>query len=380
MNPSQIPASLDAVDTPNVPADTARLTVDLSALEANYREFVRRASPAAVAPVVKADAYSLGMSEVAKKLSSLGADTFFVARLEEGIALRETLPRARIFLFDGLVPGAASQYAAHRLTPVLNTLEEIAEWSEYGRQTRAVLDAALQIDTGMNRSGLSNEDVSALAANRRSAFANIRLSLIMSHLACADELEHPLNNQQLERFRAALGVLPVAPASLAATAGIDLGRDYLFDIVRPGLGLYGGNPRVGRANPYTHVVHLNAKILQVRDLKEGETVGYGATFTASKPTRLAVVPIGYADGLIRAVGPHGYAAIGGTRVPFAGRISMDLATLNVTGLPSGECERGTEVEFLGKTISLEDLAFAAGTINHEVLTSLSPRAVRVYLK
>lgn len=382
MNSTQIQASVMAVDASTSPApkpgDAARLTVDLAAVAANYRTLVRRASPAAVAPVVKADAYSLGMPEIAKKLASCGADTFFVARLGEGIALRAVLPRARIFAFDGLIAGEAPQYVAHRLTPVLNTREEIAEWAAHARGNRIVLDAALQLDTGMNRSGLSREDVAFLGANARTALSGLRLALIMSHLACADDPEHPLNRQQLERFRAALGILPAAPASLAATAGIDLGREYCFDIVRPGLGIYGGNPRAGRANPYAATVGLFANVLQVRALSQGENAGYGAAFTATKPTRLAIVPLGYADGLIRAMGPHGYAAIDGVRVPFAGRISMDLATLNVTGLPAHACERGTEVEFIGKTISLEDVAFAAGTINHEVLTSLSPRAARVY--
>jgi len=385
MNPTQIQPKLSDMEQKPAPALGARLSVDLAALGDNYAELTRRAAPAAIAPVVKADAYGLGMAPVAQKLAALGADSFFVARLEEGIALRPILPNARIFVFDGLIPGAASSYAAHGLIPVLNTLEELSEYAAHAAKNRGMLDAAIQIDTGINRSGLSNDDVAAIAANPRAALAGLNLVLIMSHLACADDPSHALNRKQLERFRVALDVLPRAPASLAATAGIELGAEFLFDIVRPGLGLYGGNPhkvqdRSGRIKPYSPVVTLSADVLQIRHIEKGETVGYGANFRAEKPSRLAVVPLGYADGLIRAMGAKGYAAIGGIRVPFAGRISMDLATLDVSALPGDKCRRGTEVEFLGKTILLEEFALAAGTNSHEVLTSLSPRAACTYVE
>lgn len=377
MNPTQTQPILAHVE-PIESAPSARLTVRLGALAANYRELIRRASPAAIAPVVKADAYSLGMGPVAQRLAACGADTFFVARLGEGIELRKLLPRARIFVLDGLAPATAPALIAHRLTPVLNSREEITGWSAEARGRHTVLDAAVHIDTGMNRSGLPREDVTWLAANARAVFAHVSLALVMSHLACAGEPQHRLNREQLDRFRASLGLLPAAPASLAATAGVELGRDYRFDIVRPGLGLYGGNPRPGRANPYRTVAVLTAEILQVRRLETGESAGYGAAFIATKPATLAIAPLGYADGLIRAMGERGYAVIAGARVPFAGRISMDLATLDVTGLPADQVQRGAAVEFLGDSVSLEDLAFAAGTINHEILTALGPRAVRVY--
>ncbi len=365
---------------PLPPVPNARLSVDLTALAANYRELVRRASPAAVAPVVKANAYGLGIGPVAAKLAASGADTFFVARLEEGMLLRPLLPRARIFVLDGLRKGAASAYDAHRLTPVLNTPDEIAEWSAHARAGHKVLDGAIHVDTGMNRSGLTREETTDLAAHASKTLGGINLALLISHLACADEPDAKLNRLQLERFTAALDLLPPAPASLAATAGIELGRDYVFDIVRPGLGLYGGNPRPGRASPYLKVVTLRAKVLQVREVERGESVGYGASFVAARPTTLAVVPLGYADGLIRAMGSHGYAVVNGTRVPFAGRISMDLIILDITDIPAHLRVSGMDVEFLGDSISLEDVAFAAGTINHEVLTSLHPRAERVYLE
>ena len=357
----------------------AQLTVRLSALRANYRAVTSRVAGVTVAPVVKADAYSLGMCPVARALAEAGADIFFVARLEEGIALRLLNRAARIVVLDGVMRGTAPVLAAHALTPVLNSLDEISEWSEFARGRKERLSAILHVDTGMNRSGLSREDVSVLSARARDMLSGIELVLIMSHLACADEPEHPLNRAQLERFRSALARLPPAAASLAASAGIELGRDYAFDMVRPGIALYGGNPVPSIPNPYATVARLTSRVLQLRQVAKGETVGYGAVFTTRRPSSIALVAAGYADGLIRASSISGFAAIGGHRVPFAGRVSMDLAVIDVTDLPPGLVARGTEVEFLGDAISLSDAASAAGTIAHEVLTSITPRARRIYV-
>ena len=358
----------------------ARLTVRLGALAANYREARRRAGTAAAAPVVKANAYGMGLPPVVHALSAAGADSFFVARLEEGIEVRALLPQARIFVLDGVAPGTAPALLMHRLTPVLNALDEIAEWSALARSQHRELDAALQIDTGMNRSGLSHAELSQLAPRVRQSLAGVNLVLVMSHLARADEPGHDTNSVQLARFRAALAMLPPAPASLAASAGIELGRDYLFDLVRPGLAVYGGNPIFSRPNPYRTVAGLTGRVLQLRHIDEGESVGYAATYTAARPTTLAVAAAGYADGLIRALGARGRAAIGGVYVPYAGRISMDLLALDATDVPAAALARGTEVEFMGDTVTLEELADAAGTIAHEVLASIGPRAHRIYVE
>jgi alanine racemase len=331
-----------------------------------------------VAPVVKADTYGVGMADVAARLAASGARSFFVARLKEAAALRRLLSDARIFVFDGLKQASAPAFAAHGAVPVLNTPEEIQEWSRHARASGATLDAAIQLETGMNRAGLDQRETMELAANAKQALAGLSLVLIMSHLACADEPDNPLNRKQLDRFRAALAVLPKAPASLAATSGIELGRDYLFDLVRPGIGLYGGNPRPGGPNPYRMAVKLGAEILQLKRIESGETVGYGATFTAKRPTLLAIIAAGYADGIIRAAGRKGHAVLAGHRVPFAGRISMDLAALDVTDIPADRLSIGAEVELLGDNISLEEFADAADTINHEVLTSITPRVKRIY--
>lgn len=355
------------------------LTVRLGALAANYREVLRRAAPAAAAPVVKANAYGMGIAPVVHALQRAGADSFFVARLEEAIEARALTPAARIFVLDGVAPGTAPALEAHRLTPVLNSLDEIAEWSARARGGRKELDAALQIDTGINRSGLSHAELSQLASRLRESLVGINLVLVMSHLACADETGREINWMQLARFRAALAVLPAAPASLAASAGIELGRDFLFDLVRPGIAIYGGSPLPGRPSPYRTSAALTGRVLQVRHVEAGDTVGYAAAFTAPRPTRLAIVATGYADGLIRAMGARGFAAISGVRVPFAGRMSMDLLALDATEVPETVLVRGAEVEFLGDTISLEDVAEWSGSITHEVLTAISPRAHRIYL-
>jgi alanine racemase len=359
--------------------EAARLTVRLGAVAANYRECARLAGPAAVAGVVKADAYGLGMLPVARRLAEEGCDSFFVARLDEGTALRQALPEARIFVLDGAPPAAIPALISHKLTPVLNSLDEIAAWSAAARERRGGLDAALQVDTGMSRLGLPSYDLTTLAAEARARLANLRLVLIMSHLASSDDPASPQNAEQLRRFRMALAMLPPAPASLSSSGGILLGRDYAFDMVRPGIGLYGGNPQPGRPSPFAVAAVLSGRILQRRRIDKGESVGYGATYRSARPSLLATVALGYADGLMRAIGNRGVGAIGGVRVPVVGRVSMDLVTLDVSGVPEALCAPGGTVEFFGDTISLDELAGAAGTANYEILTSVSPRVQRRYL-
>jgi len=361
----------------NRPArDIASLTIRLDAVVENYR-ICGRLAGATVAGVVKADAYGLGMDAVARALGEAACDIFFVARLEEGIALRRSVSDARIFVLDGVAPGGADALISHRLTPVLNALEEIAVWAAAARARRAPLDAALHVDTGMNRLGLPTEELSVLSAEVRKRLNGLNLVLVMSHLACSDDPSAKMNAEQLGRFRSALAMLPPAPASLAASGGVLLGRDYAFELVRPGLALYGGNPQPGFPNPFKAVARLVGRVLQLRCVDKGESVGYGAAFLAERPTTLATVGLGYADGLMRAIGNRGAGAIDGMRAPVAGRVSMDLVTLDVTDIPSAAV--GTEVEFIGGTISLEEAAAAARTANYEILTSLGTRFPRHYV-
>jgi alanine racemase len=355
--------------------EAARLTVRLPAIAANYRTYRRMAGPTAVAAVVKADAYGLGTAGVAPALADAGCDSFFVARLEEGVALRRLVPRARIFVLDGANPDAVPALISHRLTPVLNSLNDIAAWSAAAGVGHHVLDAVIHVDTGMNRLGLSGDELAVLSAESTKRLSGLNLVLVMSHLACSDDPAHPLNAEQLSRFRQALAMLPPAPASLAASHGAMLGMEYHFDLVRPGVALYGANPHAregaGSASPnlmQTAAV-LSARVLQLRRIDSGQSVGYGATFRAKRPSMLATVALGYADGYPRALANKGIAVLGGARVPVVGRISMDLMILDVTDLPQAP-HVGDGAELLGDHVTLGEVAAMAGTNEYEILTRL----------
>ena len=359
--------------------EAARLTVSLGAIAANYASFRRLAGPAAVSAVVKADGYGLGAGMIAPHLAAAGCDTFFVARLQEGIALRPLVPDARIFVLDGAPPDAVPALIAHRLTPVLSSLDQIAAWSAAAASVRQTLDAAIHVDTGMNRLGLDAPGLSDLAASWRTRLAGLELVLVMSHLACADTPDASQNDKQLSRFRTALAMLPPSPASLAASAGIFLGKDYLFDLVRPGIGLYGGHPRPGNGeNPMRPAAILTGRILQLRRIDKGESVGYAATYRAKRSSMLATVALGYADGLPRALSNRGFGAYAGSRVPIAGRVSMDLTSLDVSAIPPNQIKVGNEIEFLGDAVKLDEVAAIAGTNTYEILTGLAQRLPRHY--
>jgi alanine racemase len=355
----------------------ARLTVRPAAIAANYRTIQRLAAPAAVAGVVKADGYGTGIEAVARTLAGAGCDTLFVARLEEGIRIRPLVPQARIFVLDGARVDSIAALITHNLTPVLNSLVEIAAWSAAAGASRTTYDCAIHVDTGMSRLGLPAAELATLASEANTRLSHLRTVLVMSHLACADSASNPMNAIQLSRFREALVMLPAAPASFASTGGILLGKDYVFDLVRPGIGLYGGNPHGGE-NPFQVAARLTGRVVQLRSAAPGDTVGYGATHAVDRPSTLATVALGYADGLMRSLGNRGHGALGGFRVPIAGRVSMDLTTFDVTEVPSHGVSLGAEVELFGDTISLEEAAEAAGTANYEILTAVGPRVPRHY--
>jgi len=355
--------------------EAARLTVRLKAIAANYRTYCRLTAPTAVAAVVKADAYGMGVAKVAPALADAGCESFFVARLEEGVTLRKLVPKARIFVLDGAHPDSVPALIRYRLTPVLNNLAQIAAWSAASEISRTALDAVLHVDTGMNRLGLPGDELAILSAEHGKRLAGLNLVLVMSHLACADQPDNKMNAQQLSRFRQALAMLPPAPASLAASHGAMLGLDYHFDLVRPGVALYGANPQVreGKASASPNLMQtvavLTAKVLQVRRIDSGESVGYAATFHAKRPSMIATIALGYADGIPRALSNKGVAVLKGGRLPIAGRVSMDLITLDVSGLAAAP-EIGADVEFLGDTITLGEVAELAGTNEYEILTRL----------
>ena len=357
------------------------LTVDLAAIEANWRTLGRRAMPTECAAVIKADGYGCGIEQVAATLAKAGCKTFFVADLAEARRVRGVAPEPAIYVLNGLLPETAASYPDIRARPVIGSMVELAEWDAFVSASQWRGGAALHVDTGMNRLGISLTDAAALAPRIRSE--NHGIILLMSHLACAEEPEHPLNAKQITAFREVRGLYRGIPSSLANSSGIFLGASAHCDVVRPGVSLYGVNPTPGQSNPMRPVIELQARIVQMRTVPRGETVGYDAAWTAKRSTRIAVVAVGYADGYLRAASasdaaPGASAIVAGQRCPLAGRVSMDLLAIDVTDLPDHAARRGELVTLIGGEITVDALAAAAGTIGYEVLTSLGRRYHRVY--
>ncbi|HEX7776352.1 MAG TPA: alanine racemase [Parvibaculum sp.] len=368
------------VSTPRHAPAGAVLTVDLDAVVANYRRLRALAPGADVAGVVKANANGLGLVPVARALAAAGCATFFVADAGEGQTLRAALPEATIYVTNGLAPDMAAVFRSSGLRPCLTSLEEIEDWRREAKAAGETLPAALHFDTGLNRLGLSAGDADRLFSDPH-LLDGIDLTLVMSHLARSDEPDAPLNALQLARFKPIRAAFPAVRASFANSSGILLGADYHFDMVRPGYGLYGGAPFAGQPNPFQPTVGATAPVLQVRDVAAGETAGYGGTWEAKGPRRLAVLSVGYADGYFRTLGSAaggGRVWLGGGYAPVAGRVSMDLLIVDVTGLPEGSVRRGDMAELIGPHVSLDEVAARAGTIGYEVLTSLGERYKRLY--
>ena len=357
------------------------LTVDLGAIEDNWRALGRRAMPSECAAVIKADAYGCGIEQVAARLAKAGCKTFFVADLDEAHRVRQAASEPAIYVLNGLLPGTAISFADLRARPVIGSMLELAEWDAFCSANAWQGGAALHVDTGMNRLGINANEAAALAPRIRSE--NHGITLLMSHLACSEVEAHPLNEQQIKLFREVRILYRGIPASLANSSGIFLGASAHCDMVRPGVALYGVNPTPGHSNPMRPVIRLDARIVQVRNVPKGETVGYDAAWTAKRTTRLAVVAVGYADGYLRAASssdaaPGADAIVAGKRCPLAGRVSMDLLAIDITDLPDNAARRGEFATLIGDEITVDDLATAAGTIGYEVLTSLGRRYHRVY--
>ena len=354
----------------------ARLTIDLDALAANHAVLRARAGGAEVAPAVKADGYGLGAAAIADRLWAEGARAFYVARLSEGVALRQALGdrEATIYVLDGATPGSGDTLEGARLTPVLNSLPQIEAWNAQARAGR--LKAALHLDTGMNRLGLRPEELKVLLG----AFDRLKrldLELVISHLACADTPDSPMSARQLARFEETTAMLPGVRRSLANSAGLFLGEAYRFDQARPGVSLYGGGPE-GVPHPEIRAVAtVEAPILQVRVVPRGESVGYGAGWTADETTRVAIIAAGYADGVPRAAHPQGQVWFDGARRPLLGRVSMDLIAIDITDCDAAR--PGALVELFGPNLPVDDAAAAASTSAYELLTRLTHRAERRYV-
>ncbi len=349
----------------------AVLRIDLDALTENYRALQRQVAPASVAAVVKADAYGIGAELVTQTLLKANCHHFFVAQLGEAIALKPTLPAdIPLFVLNGLPPGAEAECAATGATPVLNSLDQIERWSALAQHMGRPLPAALQVDSGMARLGLPPEEV-AIIADQPERLAGIDVRLIMSHLACADEPDSTFNAQQTANFEALARHFPDVPRSLDNSGGSFLPRGH-FDIVRTGIALYGGVAQMG-ARPLRAVVALEARIVQLRTIAAGAGVGYGLTHKCERESRIATIPVGYADGWPRHLSNCGSAFIAGIRVPIAGRVSMDSITLDVTHVPAELLYPGAAVELIGPHQTIDDVATDAGTISYEILTQLGRR-------
>ncbi|MBB3948023.1 alanine racemase [Rhizobium skierniewicense] len=376
-------AEMDAFE-----AAPLRLTVDLGALADNWRDMNTRSGKARASAVVKADAYGMGIEDCGATLYHAGARDFFVATVAEGATLRPHAPEARIFVLSGIWPGQEAQVFNNDLVPVVASEEQLSFWMSL-MADRGDHPFALHVDTGFNRLGLPLEDALYLADDptRPASFDPV---LVLSHLACADTPSSPMNRAQLESFRRVSAAFEGIESSLSASAGIFLGADYHFDLTRPGIALYGGEAVSDMTNPMRPVAKAEARIIQIRDAGEGQTVSYGGTFRLTRASRLAIAAVGYADGYHRSLSGSGiplrdmgyggaYGFINGYEVPIAGRVTMDLTIFDVTDVPPNAIRAGDYIELFGPNVPVDEVARAAGTIGYEMLTGLGLRYERQYL-
>ncbi len=369
-----------------IPPDRAGavLTVDLAAVAENWRLLQRKLKHNTdCGAVVKADGYGLGAAQVGTALAGAGCKTFYVAHLDEGIALRAAIGQGpRIVVMHGVLRGYEGELFRHSLIPVLSTPQQIVDWKTFATDADVLQDSIIQVDTGINRLGLSEQEFADHMSDP-DAFQGLTPLALMSHLACAGTPDHELNVAQLERFTSALSAFRTkfgdAKGTLANSAGVFLGDAWHFDFARPGAALYGLNPQPGQPNPMLPVVRLQAKILQVRRVDSTQTVGYGASFRAADGAKLATVSVGYADGFHRALSNAGTAHIDGVPVKVAGVVSMDLLTFDVSNVPDSSLRPGAMIDLLSQNHGPDDLARQAGTIGYEILTSLGNRYARRYL-
>ena len=372
----------EPADTSASPETGGTLNIDLAAIAANWRALAHQALTVECGAVVKANGYGLGIEPVTATLAKVGCKTFFVADLAEARRVRSRAADATIYVLNGSTPEGSAAFVELNARPVINSMTELAEWDAFATARNWQGGAALQVDTGMNRLGISAEEAAALAP--RVQTENHGIALLMSHLACAELADHPLTVSQINLFRELRALYRGIPASLANSSGIFLGDSALCDLARPGAALYGVNPTPGRPNPMQSAVELRGRILQIRRVAEGQTVGYGATWTAKRASRIVVVALGYADGLLRAASGTdavrgATAIVAATPCPVVGRISMDLVCIDVTDLADGAVHRGDLATFIGGALTVDDFAAAAGTIGYEVLTRLGPRCHLTYV-
>jgi alanine racemase len=355
----------------------AILTIDLAALQSNFRTLAKQAG-VACGVAIKGEAYGLGMVSVARALWAAGCRDYFVSRPTEGQELRVVLPEATIYVLDGFYAGQGDFYVKHNLIPALISIDEAKEWARVAGDHAC----AIHVDTGIYRLGFSGAEFAKFCADAELRKA-LNIRLLVSHLACSDEPQHPLNARQRDAFSGFKKMLPDVPTSFANSSGIYLGADYTHDLVRAGVALYGGNPLSGKPNPMKTVVTLQLKVMQTRHVKQGDTIGYSATWVAPRNSRIAILGAGYRDGIPRKLSSSvsnrpAQVFIAGRRVPIVGRVSMDMMAIDVTDIPESETLRGALAEIFGPNISVDEAAGFAGTISYELLTHLGNRYARHY--
>lgn len=355
----------------------ASLQIDLSAIKHNYTLLKNKAETAECAAVIKADAYGLGVKEVSQALLEAGCSNFFVATLDEAIELREIIPDKNIFVLNGVKSDEESEFLKNNLIPVLSAVYQVDVWNSLAKENNKKLPAILHIDTGMNRLGLSMAEAEELSKSRPE---NIDIFYVMSHMANASQMVHPKNAEQLKKFQKILELFPNTPATLANSGGIFINDSYHFNMVRPGSALFGINSVVKFNMNLKPVATIASKIINVRQIDSDGYVGYSSTHPVKKGDKIAIVPIGYADGYLRSLSNRGHVYISGFKAPVVGRVSMDMITVDVSAIPDKKLEIGRKVELLGEYIKVDELAKLAGTIGYEILTSLGKRYKRVYVK
>ncbi|GHU12515.1 alanine racemase, catabolic [Alphaproteobacteria bacterium] len=356
------------------------LTINLNALAKNYHtlEHTINNDNVVIAAVVKANAYGFGMVPISKKLHKEGCRHFFVATVDEGIELRKHIGNdSRIFVLCGLFSGCEQMLLDSNLIPVINSMYQIGLWTDYSKKIGKKLEAAIHIDTGMCRNGISMEESDKYS---KEISRDIDLQLVVSHLACADTPDHNLNELQLKRFKHVLNAFGNIKGSFSATNGIFLGEDYLFDMVRPGKSIYGFSIREDKVGSLEPVMDIFSRIVQINEIEVGDTIGYGATFAATRKMKTATLGIGYADGFMRKFSGFGNGFIGGKQVPIVGRMSMDYAVIDVTDVDNSLLKEGNWVA-LTRTpdYTLEKWALELGTLPHEVACRFGDRVKRVYI-
>jgi alanine racemase len=356
------------------------LEVNLTRIKNNYTTISNKVKKdCVIAAAVKADGYGLGMDNAAKAMQDAGCRSFCVAYVEEGLNLRECMANIKIFILNGIQKEDVEITAKKNLIPVLNDLYQIELWNAYAMKINKKLPAVIHIDTGMARLGLTESNTERVADNPDFT-SHLDIEYIMSHLACADEPQNPANQRQLSLLNQYINLFPNTKISLANSAGIFLGDNYHFDMVRPGCSLYGINPIPKMPSPVQQVAKLMAEVIQVRNIEKDQGVSYSGRYIAKKGDRLATLLCGYADGYLRSLTGNSFAYFDGMRLPVVGTVTMDMIMIDITKVPENKLQHMNYVELLGDNITVDELATNAKTIGYEILTSLGNRFKRVYVE